>query len=249
MRGFCKGFLIGTAAVCIMALGWLFIVRPGITHYETQSMKAAYAKTAPGADSSGGDPFQISEEKTPMIDFMALQQAYPDVKAWLTIPGTGIDYPVAQSGVDAPEFYLRRNLNGERRGAGTLFFQADCSLDGRSAIIYGHNMTDGTMFGRLPMYTDRIFYNEHRQVILQTLEGTHVYSVMAVLETDAARLPFNRTVFVNDEDFLSFVQCLKEEALIGAGDEGVAPNQILLLVTCSYHWPDARYVVVAQRTE
>ena len=67
-----------------------------------------------------------------MLDFTALQQAYPDVKAWLTIPGTAIDYPVAQSSIDDPEFYLRRNLNGQRRVAGTLFFQADCSIDGKS---------------------------------------------------------------------------------------------------------------------
>ena len=47
MRNFCKGFLIGLAAVCIMALGWLFIIQPGITRYETQSIKAAYTKQSP----------------------------------------------------------------------------------------------------------------------------------------------------------------------------------------------------------
>ncbi len=140
----------------------------------------------------------------PTLDFAALQEAYPDVKAWLTIPGTVIDYPVAQSGADMPEFYLRRNLDGNYRVAGTLFFQTDCLPDGRTAIVYGHNMNDGTMFGCLPMYMDRIFFQEHSQIFLQTPGETRAYRVMAVLETDVSRLPFNRTVFAGDADFLRY---------------------------------------------
>ena len=193
MKHFFKGFLLGTAAVCLMALGWLFIVRPGITRHEAQSIKTACTRQAPGAGSSGGSSLPISEEmNVPQLDFDALQQAYPDVKAWLTIPGTDIDYPVAQSSADAPEYYLRRNLNGDRRVAGTLFFQADCSLDSRTAIIYGHNMGDGTMFGGLPMYTDHVFCNEHRRIILQTPDGIRQYTVAAVLETDIGQAPLDR---------------------------------------------------------
>ena len=127
MRGFLKGFLIGTAMICIMALGWMFIIQPGITHTESQSIKFQYTQKAPGAESSGGCSLQNSQEvEITALDFTALQQTYPDVKAWLTIPGTAIDYPVAQSSTANPEHYLRRNLNGNYRVAGTLFFQADC---------------------------------------------------------------------------------------------------------------------------
>ena len=182
MKQFFKSFLLGTAMVCLMALGWLCIVQPSITRQETQSIKATYTQLAPGAGNSGGNPLPISEEvDIPQLDFAALQKAYPDVKAWLTIPGTDIDYPVAQSSTADPEHYLRRNLNGERRVAGTLFFQADCTMDGRSLIVYGHNMADGTMFGKLPMYMDSIFRGEHRRIILQTPDGVHQYTVAAVL--------------------------------------------------------------------
>lgn len=246
MRGFLKGFLIGTAAICLMALGWLFIIRPGITRYETQSVKAAYTKTAPGADNSGGCSLQDSQEvEMPVLDFTALQQVYPDVKAWLTIPGTAIDYPVAQSSTDMPEFYLRRNLKGQYRGAGTLFLQADCSLDGRAAIVYGHNMNDGTMFGSLPMYMDRIFCTEHSQIFLQTPNETRSYRVLAVLETDVSRLPFNRTAFAGDADFLSHVESIRASSLVNTNVPITAGSRLLVLVTCSYSWPDARYIVVA----
>lgn len=246
MRNFFKGFLLGTAAVCIMALGWLLIIRPGVTRQETQSIKAAYTQQAPGAGSSGGNSLLISEEvEISQLDFAALQKAYPDVKAWLTIPGTDIDYPVAQSSINAPEYYLRRNLNGERRSAGTLFFQADCTMDGKSLIVYGHNMTDGTMFGRLPMYLDSIFCSEHRRIILQTPDGVRQYTVAAVLETDIGQMPFNRTVFANDADFLNFARNLQSASLMDTNIPITADSRLLLLVTCSYSWEDARYVVVA----
>ncbi len=41
----------------------------------------------------------------PLVDLAALQVQYPDVKGWLTIPDTGIDYPVLQDSADEPEYY------------------------------------------------------------------------------------------------------------------------------------------------
>lgn len=181
----------------------------------------------------------------PALDFAALQQVYPDVKAWLTIPGTVIDYPIAQSSMGASEHYLRRNLKGQYRVAGTLFFQADCSLDGRTAIVYGHNMNDGTMFGCLPMYMDRIFCTEHSQIFLQTPDETRAYRVLAVLETDVLRLPFNRTVFAGDADFFSHAESIRASSLVNTNVPITADSRLLILVTCSYSWPDARYIVVA----
>lgn len=181
----------------------------------------------------------------PTLDFAALQNAYPDVKAWLTIPGTAIDYPVAQSSTADPEHYLRRNLSGNYRVAGTLFFQADCSLDGRTAIVYGHNMNDGTMFGQLPMYLDRVFFGEHSQIFLQTPSETRAYRVLAALETDVSRLLFNRTTFSGDADFLSFAESLRASSRINTDVPITADSRLLILVTCSYSWKDARYIVVA----
>ena len=246
MKHFFKGFLLGTGMVCLMALGWLLIVQPGITCHETQSIKASYTQQAPGAGNSGGNSLPISEEvDVPPLDFAALQKAYPDVKAWLTIPGTDIDYPVAQSSTADSEHYLRRNLNGERRVAGTLFFQADCTMNGKSLIVYGHNMGDGTMFGGLPMYTDHVFCNEHRQIILQTPDGIRQYTVAAVLETDIGQMPFNRISFSSDVDFLSFAQSLRSASLVDTSVPITADSRLLLLVTCSYSWEDARYVIIA----
>lgn len=248
MRAFGKGFLIGTACICALALVWLCIVRPEITTQETESLKAAYT-TGPGANSSGAGLLPAEEEDAPALDFAALREKFPDIRAWLTIPGTPVDYPVLQSSTANPEYYLRRNFKGEYRMAGSLFFQAGCSPEGRCLIVYGHNMADGTMFGCLPKFLDGSYCSEHGQITLQTRDDVRQYAVTAVLETDISRVPFNRTVFADDADFLEHTQILLDSAQIKTGVPITADSRLLVLVTCSYSWPDARVVVVAVQNQ
>lgn len=244
MRAFGKGFLIGTACICALALVWLCFVRPEITMQEAESLKAAYT-TSPGANSSGAGSLPAEREDAPALDFAALRENFPDIRAWLTIPGTPVDYPVLQSSPESPEYYLRRSYRGEWRMAGSLFFQADCLLDSRCLIAYGHNMSDGTMFGCLPKYLDAVYCGEHGQITLQTPDGVRQYTVAAVLETDVSRVPFNRTVFTGDANFLEHTQALLDSAQIKTGAPITTDSRLLVLVTCSYSWPDARVVVVA----
>ena len=248
MRNFLRGFLIGTVCICLMALAWLCLIRPAITAHEAGSLKAEYTQPSPGAASSGAGLLPAEEEQPPALDFAALRAQYPDIRAWLTIPGTPIDYPVLQSSTADPEYYLRRNYKGEYRMAGSLFFQADCSLNGKVLVVYGHNMSDGTMFGKLPMYLDSIFCSEHPRIILQTPDGVRQYMVASVLETDVGQVPFNRTVFGNEGEYLEYVRILLNSAQVKTGVPIPSDSQLLVLVTCSYSWPEARYVVVAVKS-
>lgn len=245
MRAFLKGFLIGTACICLLALFWLCAARPAITAHEADTLKAEYTQPSPGAASSGAGPLPAGKENSPALDFATLRSDYPDVRAWLTIPGTPVDYPVLQSSPANPEYYLRRNYKGEYRMAGSLFFQADCSLGGRSLVIYGHNMNDGTMFGCLPKYLDADYCREHSRITLETPDGIHEYRIAAVLETDAGQVPFNRTAFADDADFLAFADALLNSATVKTDSPITANSRLLVLVTCSYAWEDARIVVVA----
>ena len=91
MRHFAKGFLIGTLCICLLGLVWLFAFQPRLTAQEAQELKAQFT-TIPEGDLSGDGP--AGKEET-QLDFETLQARYPDVKGWLTIPGTVVDYPRA----------------------------------------------------------------------------------------------------------------------------------------------------------
>ena len=203
---------------------------------------------APGGN-SGVLSVPGAEKESPALNLTALQAQYPNVKAWLTIPGTVVDYPILQSSQTDPEYYLRRNYRGEYRTAGSLFLQSDCSLDGRNMIVYGHNMTDGSMFACLPHYLRERYFKAHPAIRLQTSDGIRQYAVAAALETDISRIPFNRITFTDDADFLAFAQSLLDAAAMKTGVPISADSQLLILVTCSYAWPEARFVVIAVQSQ
>ena len=99
----------------------------GADQWRSTSPEKEYAQPLPGAESSGEEPAgneQTGQEQEPeaIVDLSALQVEYPDIKGWITIPGTYVDYPVLQSGAQDPEYYLRRTYKGEWRTAGSIFF-------------------------------------------------------------------------------------------------------------------------------
>lgn len=196
IRSFARGVLIGTACICLLALGWLFLFRPSLAQYEASELKEAFTESDPGGNSGVLSLPWFNAENEKQLDLASLQAQYPDVQAWLSIPGTRVDYPVLQSSMENPEYYLRRNYKGEWRTAGSLFLQSDCRLSGKTLIVYAHNMNDGSMFGCLPRYLGSGYCSKHSQIQLQTPDGTWQYTVVAALETDVSQVPFNMRVLI-----------------------------------------------------
>ena len=168
-------------------------------------MNTQYSLPEPKAREEPAGNEQTGQEQEPeaIVDLPALQVEYPDIKGWITIPGTCVDYPVLQSGAQDPEYYLRRTYKGEWRTAGSIFFQWDCTPESRNTVVYGHNMNDGTMFAVLQEDTEKWG--------LQEL--LHGKCSKLWLETDISKLSFNRTVFADDGDFLSFQEELLAQPL------------------------------------
>ncbi len=246
MKIFLKGFCIGLLCLSLLGLLWFLVLQPGITNREAQTLKKEYAQFLPGAESSGELPAG-KEQPEPefLVDLSALQEEYPDIKGWISIPGTCVDYPVLQSSADDPEHYLRRTYKGEHRTAGSIFFQWDCTPESRNLVVYGHNMNDGTMFAVLQKMAKEAFRNEHSKILLQTGDGLREYRIAAMLKTDISKLRFNRTEFADHADFLSFQEKLFAQSIYEPETIPGEDLRLLTLVTCSYEWENARTVVVA----
>ena len=234
MKIFLKGFCIGLLCLSLLGLLWFLIIQPGLTNGEAQALKKEYTQPLPGAESSGV-----------FVDLPALQAEYPDIKGWISIPGTCVDYPVLQSSADDPEHYLRRTYKGEHRTAGSIFFQWDCTPESKNLVVYGHNMNDGTMFAVLQKMAKEAFRNEHSKILLQTSDGLREYQIAAVLKTDISKLRFNRTEFADGADFLSFQEELFAQSIYEPQTIPGEDCRLLTLVTCSYEWENARTVVIA----
>ena len=201
----------------------------------------------PGGGSPGQKPEQAGREpEVSAIDLRSLQSQYPDVRGWLTIPESGIDYPVLQSSPEEPEYYLRRDYRGNYDINGSLFLQADCILgESGNLTIYGHNMNSGAMFGNLDQYSSYEYWKAHPRVFFQTPEGMEEYRIAAVLKADVSMFDFQRTSFQSPQELEAYVQQAKEVALFETGVDGIGCEETLTLVTCSYEWKQARNILVA----
>lgn len=197
------------------------------------------------------------ERGIPSVDLAALREKYPDVQGWLAIPGTNIDYPVFQSGESNPEYYLRRNCQGEWDINGSLFLQWNCKVpDGRNLIIYGHNMNSGAMFGTLDDYADARYCREHSKIYFQMMDGVAEYEVVSVMKADIRMFPFQQAEFQDEQglrDYLLQAEALQLFHITGqyeTKEQDMMENaeQVLTLVTCSYEWKNARNVIVAVKT-
>ena len=245
MKSFLKGLCIGLLCLSLLGLLWFLVLQPGLTNREAQALKEEYAQPLPGEPSGEIPAGKEQPEPESLVALSALQAEYSDIQGWISIPGTCVDYPVLQSSADEPEYYLRRTYKGERRTAGSIFFQWDCSPESKNLVVYGHNMNDGTMFAVLQKMADEAFRTEHSKILLQTSDGLREYRIAAVLKTDIQKFPFNRTEFADDADFLSFQKELFAQSLCKTETIPGADCRLLTLVTYSYEWESARTVVVA----
>ena len=95
-------------------------------------------------------------------DAEGLKELSRDCIGWITIDGTGIDYPLMQGRTNAE--YLNTDPFGEYSLSGSIFLDAGnkSDLSDLHSVIYGHHMEGGAMFGALDRYLDETFFNEHR---------------------------------------------------------------------------------------
>lgn len=179
-----------------------------------------------------------------------------DMVGWLRIDGTDIDYPVMQTPGDN-EYYLRRGFDKLYATSGSLFLDERCSL-GLDAtanwLIYGHNMSDGSMLGQLDRYEDPDFYAEHPTFTFDTLTTPGTWQVVAVIRTTLGADEWPYYTFFDAgsrADWQRRVDAILDLALY---DTGVVPeygDQLLTLSTCgtSSFYTDERFAVLAVRME
>ena len=237
--------------VCILSAALLYqdyVTVPRKNRELVEALKTCFPEELPPGGGSLGQKEEQAGRETEVsaVDLRSLQSQYPDVRGWLTIPESGIDYPVLQSSPEEPEYYLRRDYQGNYDINGSLFLQADCILgESGNLTIYGHNMNSGAMFGNLDQYSSYEYWKAHPRVFFQTPEGMEEYRIAAVLKADVSMFDFQRTSFQSPQELEAYVQQAKEVALFETGVDGIGCEETLTLVTCSYEWKQARNILVA----
>ena len=184
-----------------------------------------------------------SPDTPPRHDLAALAAENPDCVGWLTIPDTGIDYPVMHT-PDTPEHYLRRDFYGESASAGTPFLDGRnlAEAENQNLILYGHNMMDGSMFKPLMNYLEPNFRETHKDIFLEIDGRQYHYEVLAVVETSVGSPIYRCTDLGDAEKESSF-----RSALFDAANLEVIHHTegYLTLSTCNNGGGNSRVLVIA----
>ena len=177
------------------------------------------------------------------VDFDALRAVNPDVVAWITIPGTVIDYPVVQ-GRDNEE-YLTKTVDGKFNANGSIFLDARCEeLFAYNTIFYGHNMRSRYMFHPLADYVaDEAFLKAHPYIHIITPEETRVYCVYSVHQTEHVSFVFAEVSSLSQ--YIEY-QDLSVAASVWNCGIPMGPSQdIITLSTCANDEGDHRLILHA----
>ena len=105
------------------------------------------------------------------VDLPKLISKNTDVKGWIYIEGTTINYPLLQGPNN--DYYLYINYDGNYSEAGSIYIDSYCSgdLSDDHTIIYGHNMKNDTMFGTLNDFKNQAHRDAHPYVYILTPNG------------------------------------------------------------------------------
>lgn len=182
------------------------------------------------------------------IDFASLTAQYPDIYAWITIPGTRIDYPIVQHASDNG-YYLNHTIDGRKRIEGAIYTENYNNKDfgDPNTLIYGHNMKNGSMFKGLHKYKDKKFMEEHDEIIIYQEGRVLRYKIFAAYVYDSRHIMLSFDF--NDENiyrsYLNFVLTNKNmSSNIDTSVEVTTEDKIITLSTCNNN-DKQRYLVQA----
>lgn len=189
----------------------------------------------------------------PYVDFDHLKRINSDIVGWIYIPGTEINYPIVQ-GRDN-DYYLHYTFERKKNHTGALFLDCKCDAGFRSSnsIIYGHNMKNGRMFGRLKQLYDRAYndnadYKEHPLIWIITPDENRGYEIMAVREIDVDSRDGEEAYLIeisDQKEYVNFLEKQKEKSQYMTGLEVNANRHLLTLSTCTSDSVGGRLIVQA----
>ena len=195
---------------------------------------------------------------TVLSKYENLYQQNSDMIGWIKIEDTKINYPVMQTEINNPNFYINKDFNKKASVSGTPFIDSRCTLESENIIIYSHNMKNGTMFGGLTKYKEKEYYRNHRIIIFDTLYEERKYEIVAVVlskvyynekSTEETFEFYNHIELDSKEQFDGYMSELKEQSLYETGVSAEYSDNLITLVTCNYHTEDGRLLVVAKQIQ
>ena len=264
--------LLGSAAL-LVAGGWLLVdyIRQGAQTRDLQSDLQQWAQQKQTAPAQATDaptlaaqniaatavphtPVPVTTAPLPTQGAPILANLLPvyaknrDLVGWLKASGIqDINFPIVQRD---NSHYVNHDFYGRRNVAGTVFLDADNHIlpQDQNLILHGHNMKNGTMFGKLARLLSPEQMARSPLFDFSTLYHTQTYVPYAIALTsinpgNANAFSFLVPAFANQEAWQAYTGWLTAHSALALPVDVQPQDQLLTLVTCHGHDRDERLVL------
>ena len=165
------------------------------------------------------------------VNIKKLQDTNEDIKGWIKVNGTNIDYSFVQT--DNNSFYLKHSVDKSYSKAGWVFmdFRNELENFNKNTILYAHGRADGSMFGSLrTTLNDEWLNNKDNHYVKLTTEYNKTiwktFSVYSINETsDYLSVNFSK-------DYDKFLNMIKDRSIYNFNVPLDINDFIITLSTC-----------------
>lgn len=183
----------------------------------------------------GGDGALSHEVQIPFkYDHNALLSINEEGIGYLYIPALDLRLPMVQSTDN--DFYLTHTFDKTYNSNGCLFedYRIKDGLKASNVIIYGHNMNNGSMFGRLSYFKTYSYWNSGNNNVFYIYTGNTIkeYKIFSVYNCEPIcdTYTFN---FGNLSQMREYAQQMKDKSIYDTGVDVSNATQVVTLSTCS----------------
>lgn len=231
-----SSFLFGAIAIgCFAGAGYY-----GYEYFnESQEIKASAKADTDILSIALNEKEEVTKEKEAdpidrKIDWNALSSENVDIKAWIYIPGTKIDYPILQSNDNS--FYLNNNYKKEWDLMGSIFmdYRQPENMTAYNTFLYGHDVdlsVPSPKFGELRNYYKQDFFDSHRDVYLYTPDEVKKGTVFAV-HADSAGTKSHDLDLYSPADLFDYASFMKDSSVIKTDYDVTKTKSMITLWSC-----------------
>ncbi len=197
---------------------------------------------------------RFSETTAPLpqesfVNFDEIRKSNPDIYAWIYIPNTNVDYPVAQSAPgESDSFYLNHNVYKNYQFSGTIYSEKHNKLDFSDpvTVLYGHNMLNGSMFASLHKFNNKEFFDSNNTIFIFTHDKVYTYLIYSAYQYDDRHI-LNSFDMTDETIFREYLDSTLQQrpyyCNVRDGIELNTDDHILTLSTCMDGGGNVRYLV------
>lgn len=233
---------VGNRILSIMA-GILILLMLSYGMYSLWDTYKIYANSFADEELLKFRPTDDGEDNPTLKD---LKKLNPDVKAWIQVPKTNIDYPVVQ-GQDDME-YINKNVYGEFELSGAIFLSCLNKDDFSDPynLVYGHNMKNGGMFADVADFTNKEYFETHQKGKLYLTDATQKIRFFACMKVTAADAKIYHPDGYRKENLKDLLDYIQANAVQYRDVNVTDENSLIALSTCSEAETNGRVVLIGK---